>query len=273
MKSTPLFILIFAFFGTGLMAQNPDSLNIYFLENSPFSYADGKKAKGIEADILEEYVNWLKTKKNISPTITYKSFKEFDSFYAAVKNGSSKVMGMGSVTNNSSREKEIAFSAPYLRNVALLITGGSVPTIKNKNREDIAKSLGSLSAITVNASSHSVYLNEIKKQFLPQLKITFETSPVKVLESISANNKLFGYADIITYWSYLKNNNGSYLKIQKCLSETKEYFSFIMPKNCAHAELINEFFESGFGFTSTKTYHQILEKYLGYEIIGSVEID
>jgi hypothetical protein len=45
-----------------------------------------------------------------------------------------------------------------------------------------------------------------------------------------------------------------------------------MPKSGLHAQYLSEFFESGFGFTSTKTYHQLLEKYLGYEIIDLVEI-
>ena len=61
-------------------------------------------------------------------------------------------------------------------------------------------------------------------------------------------------------------------QIQKVFNEPKEYLGFIMPKNSMHGANINEFFESGFGFTSTKVYHQILEKYLGYEIIESVEI-
>ena len=254
-------------------SQNADSLILNYLENSPFCYSDGKKPKGIEAEIIEEYVNWLKTKKNITVVVTYNPFKEFDAFYTSTKTGSTKTMGMGSVTNNAAREKEILFSAPYLRNVALLITHGSVPTIKYKTKEDISKTLNGLSALTVNASSHAAYLNELKRNYLPLLKINFEESQAKLLETIASNNKVFGYADIIAYWSYLKNNTTSYLKIQKSFSETKEYFSFIMPKNSVHAALINEFFESGFGFTSTKTYHQILEKYLGYEILGSVEIN
>jgi hypothetical protein len=45
-----------------------------------------------------------------------------------------------------------------------------------------------------------------------------------------------------------------------------------MPKNSRYALYMNEFFESGFGFTATKKYHQILETYLGSEILDGVEI-
>ena len=92
------------------------------------------------------------------------------------------------------------------------------------------------------------------------------------IEKIVSDNNYFGYVDIVAYWAFLKNNPSKFLKIQKVFNEPKEYLGFIMPKKSTHLNSINEFFESGFGFTSTKAYHQILEKYLGYEIIESVEI-
>ena len=74
-------------------------------------------------------------------------------------------------------------------------------------------------------------------------------------------------------WNYEpKKNPSKFLKIHKILNVPNESFGFIMPKSSVHSQYINEFFESGFGFTATKVYHQILEKYLGNEIIESVEI-
>jgi len=70
----------------------------------------------------------------------------------------------------------------------------------------------------------------------------------------------------------VKANPTKFLKIHKVFTEAKEYLGFILPKKNEHEVYLNEFFESGFGFTSTKVYHQILEKYLGFEIIESVEI-
>ena len=78
---------------------------------------------------------------------------------------------------------------------------------------------------------------------------------------------------MVNFWYYIKNNNAKYLKIQKVFSNNSENFGFIMPKNGLNKSLISEFFESGFGFTSTKAYHQILEKYLSYEVLQSVEVE
>ncbi len=249
-----------------------DSLTIHYYENFPYAYMESGKLKGIEIDIIEEYVSWLKNKKNTGLVVTYKPYNEFSTFYNSVKDGNSKVIGLGSVTSNTEREKDVAISAPYLQNVAVLITAGKVPTVKAKTTAEVSKSLNGLNAIVVNKSSHAVYLNEIKKSFLPALKIETTENQNKVLEKIINDNGYFGYVDIVAYWAFLKNNPSRFLKMQKVFNAPKESLGFIMSKKSIYLSSINEFFESGFGFTSTKAYHQILEKYLGYEIIESVEI-
>lgn len=255
-----------------LKSQTPDSVTVYYYENYPYAYTESGKLKGIEVDILDEYILWLKEKKGVQLVLTTKAFKEFSAFYNATKSGNPKVIGMGSVTNNNERENEVQFSPPYLQNLALLITDGRVATVKAKSSAEVSATLGGLSAMVVKNSSHINYLNEIKKLFVPELKINFAETQNEVLEKIGSDKKTFGYVDIVAYWSYLKKNPDKFLKIQKVFSEPKENFSFAMPKKSLHAAYLGEFFEAGFGFTSTKRYHQILEKYLGYEIIESVEI-
>lgn len=253
-------------------AQNADTLIINYYENYPYAYSENGKLKGIEIDIIEEYAAWVKSKKNTAITVVYKPYKEFGAFYSSVKDGRKNIVGLGSVTANNQREQEVLLSAPYLQNLAVLITSGSVPSLKTKTTAEVSKTFGGLSAITVNNSSHLNYLNDLKSQFLPGLKISFAENQNKVLETIVSDNKVFGYVDIIAYWAFLKNNQTKFLKIQKVFSEPKERFSFVMPVGSVHAANMSEFFEGGFGFTSTKVYHQILEKYLGYEIIEAVEI-
>ena len=266
-------LLVFLFLiSICIKSQKADSLTIYYYENYPYSYSESGKLKGIEVDIIDEYIFWLKEKKGLVLTLTTKPFKEFSAFYNATKTGNSKVIGIGSVTNNSEREIDVQFSPPYLQNLALLITDGKVPTVKSKSAVDVSSTLLGLSAIVVKNSSHINYLNDIKKLFVPELKISFADSQNEVLEKISVDKKTFGYVDVVAYWAYLKKNPNTFLKIQKVFNEPKENFSFVMPKNSVHAAYINEFFETGFGFTSTKRYRQILEKYLGYEIIEAVEI-
>jgi ABC-type amino acid transport substrate-binding protein len=270
MKKLSLILLMVSFMAA--RSQNADSLTVNYYENYPYAYTESGKLQGIEVDIIEEYVAWMKQKKNVTVVVSYKAYKEFSAFYTSVKDGRPNVIGLGSVTNNTEREKEVMFSAPYLRNVAVLITDGGIATIKSKTQADVLAVLGGLNGFAVSKSSHAEYMNELKKAYLPSLKITYTETQNSVLEAIAGNAKNFGYVDIVAYWAYLKKNPSKYLKMQKAFSESNQFFEFILPKKTTHINSINEFFEGGFGFTSTKKYSQILEKYLGYEIIESVEI-
>jgi putative glutamine transport system substrate-binding protein len=263
---------------TGIFFAQVDSLQVNYYENFPYAYKDGTTLKGIEIDIVAEYAAWLKQKKNINVKVNYTAYSEFGNFYNSVKNGNSKVIGLGSVTQNVEREKEVVFSPPYLENLAVLITDGSVPTIKSKDANGVSKILNGMTGIVVNKSNHVVYMNNIKKLYnqtpheVADLLINTTEKQSTVIETISKDKKVFGYMDIVAYWAFVKANPTKFLKIHKVFTEAKEYLGFILPKKNEHEIYLNEFFESGFGFTSTKVYHQILEKYLGYEIIESVEI-
>jgi ABC-type amino acid transport substrate-binding protein len=269
MKKLSLILLLLVSF-LGAQSQ-PDTLIVHYYENYPYAYTESGKLKGIEIEIIESYVAWLQ-ERGANTRITYKPYKEFSAFYNSVKEGGDKVIGLGSVTINSEREKEVAVTAPYLQNVAVLITAGKVPVIKERSATEVSRVLGNMKSIVVNKSTHAAYVNEIKKSFLPGLKVETTELQKNVLDKIVTDNSYFGYVDIIAYWAYLRNNQDKFLKIQKTFNETNEYLGFILPKKSAFLPSVNEFFESGFGFTATKAYHNILGRYLGYEIIGSVEI-
>lgn len=253
-------------------AQKADTLRVYYYENYPFSYTENGEIKGIELEIMDEFINWMMKKKDIKVDILHRQYNDFNKFYTDVKSGSSKVIGMGSVTNNLEREKDLLFSPPYMNNIAVLITNGIVPSAKIKTKEETSRIFKNMEAFVVKNSSHEKYMLEFKSSFFPELKISTTETQNNVLNKMANDKNIFGFVDIVAYWSYLKNNNNKFLKIQKVYNTPSEMLGFILPKNSTYTAYLNEFFESGFGFTSTKKYHQILEKYLGYEIIEAVEI-
>jgi ABC-type amino acid transport substrate-binding protein len=268
-----LILSIFAATSFSITAQNLDTLNVYYLSNSTFAFPENGSVSGIEADIVKEYAAWLKSKKNLSVYLNFKSFDGFEALYDAVKKGGRKVIGLSTVTINSEREKEVDFSPPYMRNVTVCITNGAIGTVKDKTAVEVGRVLGKLSGIGIANSTFNNYLGGIKKSYLPALKISNVTRVNEIMESVATNPSTFGYVDVVDYWYYIKNNPNKYLKMQKELNVTNEKFGFIMPKNNMNKALLGEFFESGFGFTSTKAYHQILEKYLSYEVLQTVEVD
>ena len=264
-----LFLMLLSF---SIRAQKADTMRVYYYENYPYAYTEMGSIKGIELEIMDEFIAWMQKKKDLNIILVKRQYTDFNSFYNDVKSAKPGVIGMGSVSNSVDRETDVLFSPPYMKNVSVLICDGNVPSIKIKSAAEINYVFKDMEAFAVKNSSHEKYMNEIKIGFMPGLKINTTETQISVLNKIVNDKKNFGFVDIVAYWTYLKTNSNKYLKIQKVFNAQNEMFGFIMPKNSRYAVLINEFFESGFGFTATKKYRQILENYLGSEIIDDVEI-
>jgi ABC-type amino acid transport substrate-binding protein len=258
-----LTFIFFVFFATILNGQTTDTLKINYYTQAPFAYSETGQIKGIEIEIVNEYVNWLKLKKKINLFIEQTGFIDFDTFFKATKTGGKNSFGLGSVSINPERALEVDFSSGYLKNVAFCVTNGHAPDVKTKTADDIMRSLGSMSALTINNTSLNKYVLEIKKHYITDLKISYKTDEIKILDEVSENVLRFGYVDAVGFWFYLKNNPGKFLKMQKILSQSKEELGFIMPKGSQHKALFNEFFNGPAGFKNTPAYRGILEKYLG----------
>lgn len=224
---------------------------------------ENSKIQGIEVEIIGEFVSWMKTKKNTDLIVRYTSFTEFNTFYQTTKAASKNTFGLGTLTISHERRKEMDFTDPYIKNVAFCITNGNAPDIKARSKEEVTRVLGHMSAVTIQNSSLNTYVSELKRNFLPELKIVYQSNPQKLLDEISKNVLQFGYVDAVSFWIYLKKNPGRFLKMQKALNQSKEELGFILPKGSRYTALFNEFFSSPGGFRYSKSYRTILEKYLG----------
>lgn len=265
-----LLIIISGFLSLFSFAQQSDTLYVNYFNQTPFAFIETGLVKGIEIDIVNEYILWLKSKKKMNLTLKQVGFTDFDSFYSATKKGDKNTLGLGSVTISQERSGEIDFTAAYLKNVAFCVTNGHAPDVKVKSSDEILRSLGSMNALTINNTSLNKYIIELKKSYIPDLKISYKTDEIKILDEIAKNVLCFGYVDAVGFWFYLKNNPGKFLKMQKILNQSKEELGFIMPKASPHKALFNEFFAA---FKVSPAYRGILEKYLGAYMTQNMAIN
>lgn len=273
--SVRYFLFIFIFFGLKLFSssQNPDTLYVNYFSQAAFANDENGDVKGLEMDIIREYVIWLKTKKQVTTPIKPVKFTDWSLFYTKTKEGPKNTIGLGSVTLNAERLKDIDFTSAYLKNVSFCITNGNVPEIKTKTPDEIVKVLGHMSAVTLTNSTLNKHLLELKKMYIPDLKINLQLNEVKILDEISRNILVFGYVDAVSFWFYLKNNPTRFLKTQKVLNRSDEELAFILPKNSPHKALYNEFFNGATGFKKNKNYRAILEKHLGTYMTQNMAIN
>jgi putative glutamine transport system substrate-binding protein len=251
--------------------KNTADLNVFYHINEPFVFEEKGELKGIEIDILNYFVDWVEEKKGIEINLKYNDPLSFSQLLSNVESAKVNSVGIGTVTISDSRKQSLNFSAPYLKNVSVLVSDGNVRT--SRKEEQLSQIFTGMIPVSVKNSLHHQHLLD----FLGQIKassqnIEIVSKPMEVIKKIEEHPRYYGYLDIITFWKYVKEND-RYLKMHKVANRTGEKFGFIFPKNSDWANLFNEFFESGFGFTATKDYHNILEKHLGYEVLNSVELN
>jgi len=281
MKASKLFCFVcFVLFGFSGFSQTTKNLNIYFYEQPLMFFAKNDKSteySGVEADILKEFIKWCDEKKKIKVIPKYYGYKTFNEFYGAMQSAPENTIGAGTTTITEERKQSFDFSVPYLNNVALFVSQGSVPTIESA--EPAAVKTGSTSRPTPaqtqglvglieKGSVHATYMSDLVKN--RSLNISMQPVEGNLNEVLASDPKYVTYMDIISYRELLKNTD-KYFKIHRALSVSGEKFGYMLPKNSEWLPLINEFMEGGFGFTATRKYENILETYLGYEVISTVE--
>lgn len=276
MKSVFTLFIVFITFTKIGYCQQPvsetkiDNLQALYFDNYPFSYKNKNgQIEGIEVDILKSFADWMKNEKAININIEYKSLKDFSAFFQSVANGQSNYIGLGSVSITEERKKQVAFAPPYLKNNSILVSQLEVPTLRKF--EDFELNFSDKIAVVIKGTSHEKELLEIKEKYFPKMRVKYVDSPRAQLQLIFEDKTYFGYVDLLSYWTFLQERC-CVLKIHREVSTKSEYFGFILPLNSTYQNYLLEFFEGGFGFTSTEAYKKILEKYLGYEVISSVEL-
>lgn len=278
------FIASFVLFGFSAFSQSPKTLDIYFYEQ-PHMFFKSEKTNdysGVEADILKEFMKWCQEKKKITVTPKYHPYKTFNDFYAAMESAPANSLGAGTITINEERKQSFEFSAPYLKNVAVFVSHGTVPTFALQVTDKTAATsrasaaglppaaFSSLVGLVEKGSVHANYM----RNFVGKYGLTMEIQPVagNLSDVLISDPKYVAYMDIITYRELLKKNPEKYFKIHRELTMKGENFGFMLPQKSEWTPLINEFMESGFGFTATRQYQNILESYLGFELINTVDM-
>lgn len=244
-------------------SQGTDTLRINYLEQAPYAITENSVVKGVEVDIVNEYVLWLKTNKKMNVAVKYNSFTSSEALFESTKKGGKGAIGIGGIVIDQAKLKEVDYTTPHLKNVAFCITNGNAPDIKAKTQPEVVKTLGSMTALTIPNSNLSKCVDDVKKTYIKDLKVTPVTTQVKMLDEVSKNVLNFAFVDAIEFWFYLKANPGKFLKMQKVMNQSKDNVAFLLPKASPHKALFNEFFSGANGFKNSKNYRTILEKYVG----------
>jgi putative glutamine transport system substrate-binding protein len=242
-------------------SQSKGSITLAYVETPGFVYKDANdKITGICVDIMNDFVTYVKDVKNVSLDVKLVGDgTNFKGMYDKVKGSSDGVFGLGNITITDERKKEVKFSPPFITNFAILITQNSVPTLAKL--EDLPKTFSKLTAYTAKGTLNEKRINELKKNYFPDMKITLLATSHETYDKITEEPNGFAYLDVAFYLEAMKQRKS--VKRHPVGDKAAEQFGFIMPLNSDWYPVLDEFFKANGGYTNSPQYKNILTKHLG----------
>jgi hypothetical protein len=171
------------------------------------------------------------------------------------------------VTNTSitdERKKIMKFTPTFMNNQVILLSHKNAPALKNLS--EIATVFKGFKAQVISGSTHVQYMEKIKKDFYPDMKIENVPSGDIIIKNMSADPKIFSVIDFTEYIGVIKKR----IPVKKHDVEigSPEALGFIMSKQTDWDEVWNEFLTPE--YRKSIRYKEIIAENLGSSFLSLV---
>lgn len=218
-------------------AKGKGTLTIIYFEESGLIYESKGKMKGICADVIEDFVDYVNKKHNKQITLNYAAKEtDFSNFLKTVQN-TNDILGVTNVTVTEERKKIFKFTPRFMSNPVVMISHKDAPLVSNVN--EIPTKLAAYSAEMISGSTHIKHIDKIKKDVAPSLSISFGRSGSEIIKKITTNPKLFTILDLTEYIDASRKQLP--VKRQNISFGASDQLAFIMSKGSDWDQIWNEF--------------------------------
>ncbi len=141
------------------------SISIYWNGSEPFIFYDASgKIVGIEHDVIEGFSAYLKQTQNIDLEINWIRAKSFGNTLALIQNEKKPgFLGTSAFSITDERKLIVDFSAPYLADIAVLISSENIPIVSVES--DFKSAFSKFTAISIKGTTYEKKIKEIRKRF------------------------------------------------------------------------------------------------------------
>lgn len=222
--------------------------------------ADGE-LNGITVTLMRWFADWVGGEYGVDLAVDFVREEDWSVFYDRVRAAEPGVFGIGNVTITDGRRQELAFSPPYVANVAVGITHEEVPELASVDK--LATTFEDLTALAFRDTLHEQRLRALRDEHVPDMDLVHAASNDEILERV-AEGGYFAYIDAYSYWP--ARDAGKPLRHHPVLDDPGEHFGVILPQDTDWERIIREFFEADGGLKSRPEYRELLESRLGPEV-------
>jgi len=245
------------------LAAGHAHLTFFFVPSSGFAYRDGEgRLTGVTVELLRDFARFVADTHGLEVAVTWVEEELWAAFYGFVRDSRGGVFGIGNVTITDARWREIDFSPPYLRNIAVLVTHQDVPELEAM--ESIGEAFAGLTALPYPGTLHEARLEAIREAHFPRMAFRPVASNDELVAALAAGPETFGYIDIYNFWR--AREGGLPLRRHPVGDDAAETFGVILPNGSDWTPVITAFFEAHGGYAESHRFRGLLREHLGEEL-------
>ncbi|MCU0382723.1 MAG: transporter substrate-binding domain-containing protein [Cyclobacteriaceae bacterium] len=223
------------------------------------------KLEGVCKDILDDFAAFVQKNYGKTVTINYALKEQTFSKFLQIAQQTPNIMGISNVTITDERKKIMKFTPAYMSNLVVLLTHKDAPSISSLTQ--IGTVLNGYTAKVLAGSTHGKVIEKIKKEYAPNLKISYANSGVEIMNELNASSSIFTVLDFTEYI----NASRKHLPVKRHNVNvgTTEELGFIMSKQSDWDKPWNEFLT--IEYRKSVRYRKIIVDNLGANFLNMVK--
>lgn len=249
----PLILLFFAL--VSATAQNQSmpwaevqrlgkgTVTIHWFANSPFCYKEASGSmKGIEAEIMQGFQGYLKTRHQVDLTIRWVEDKTFHDVLTIMKSKAAPgTFGLAGFSFSEERKTFMKFSPSYMADITVLVSTPDIPIVKSK--EDLKKYLDGTTALTAKGTLLEKELTRLREENKINFTLEYTGASEELVNVLNTRQKSFGYLSLPVYLINLDRGLNK-LNRQNYLTKRYEGRGIGMPITSDWDEPMRDYFAS-----------------------------
>src|SRR5688572_21146901 len=223
------------------------------------------QVRGVCVDILSDFARYIKTQYGKTLTIKYSDEIPVFSQFLSTTQTTPNIMGVTNTTITEERKKVLKFSPPYMSNRQVMLTSNKAPSITSL--KELPVKFSGFTAQVIAGSTHVQYVEKIKAEYMPSLKIKHEVSGPIILNNLIKDATVFTVIDFTEFVDVVHRK----LPIKRQMVDVGvvEELGFIMSKQTDWDITLKEFLTPE--YRNSVAYRKIISENLGATFMNLVK--
>lgn len=214
--------------------------------------------KGIEFDVMTEFVKYVSLKYNVSLKLKVKKQSGFNEIFDYIKSSDNGSFGASSFSITQERLKEVNFTPKYMNNVETMVSSSNLPIFKDT--VEFLKYIDEVLFLVIPNTTYEDNLNALKV-IAPQLNVLKVDDGTEALKDYYLKENYIGFSELASY--FMAKKNGVKIKRQHLFKYTRLGYGIIYPITSDWKNVVDEFFNN---HKSKALINGVIKKHLGDDI-------